>query len=654
MSVREHKFPSAFAWGTATSAYQIEGGWQSGGRGLSIWDAFSHTPGKIRDGTTGDVAVDHYGRWREDVQLMARMGLPYYRFSISWSRILPAGTGTVNEAGVRFYSDLIDELLRHGIRPVVTLYHWDLPLPLQLERDGWLSPQTAAAFVAYAAICFERFGDRVRHWISINEPAHHAVNGHGRAEHAPGRSVAPTREPYTAAHHMLLAHALAAARFRKLNDRLPRAQRGLLSMSLNSDWREPLTAAPADAAAAQRSMEFTLGWLADPLYFGDYPASMRARLGDALPRFTEAQSAMLRNSTDFFALQHYSTLMVSEPGPDHPPLPETSFHAAEGVRWHNTRGARKNALGWDVAPFGMYKLAKWVHERYRPRGGIVVTENGFPTAEGAGGDEAVRDAGRVCYIKRYLQQLHRAMREGVDVRGYFVWSLLDNWEWAHGASARFGLVRVEPGSLARVPKASASFYMRAVQEGGFNATDGECNATLAAGPQFRAEGLELQAIVNKTAGATPSLEISRIMLLRTGRLAALAERQAQHEAERGDMHAAREWDAKAAKLAAGVERQARQLQLRLEQARAAGGGQEAGPDGEVRVRAGGGSPAADLNPDLAADQTVPPPPAGTLRAGSGVLRTPQVLSASLLQEAMVSPFGIAEEDEADFLARGVA
>eukprot|EP00967_Tisochrysis_lutea_P144213 scaffold268974_cov27-Tisochrysis_lutea.AAC.1 len=616
-------------------------------RGATIWDAFSHFPSKIRDGSSGDVAVDSYGRWREDLRLLARIGLPYYRFSIGWSRILPAGSGAVNEEGVRFYSEMIDEMLRLGIRPVVTLYHWDLPLPLALERDGWLSPRTASAFAAYAAVCFERFGERVRHWITIHGPGHHAINGWARGEHAPGRSVDPTREPYVAAHHMLLAHALAAARYRRLNERLPRERRGLLSIGLNADWREPLTGSAADAAAAQRSMEFTLGWLADPLYFGDYPRSMRVRLGETLPRFTEAQAELLRNSSDFFALQHYSSLMVSQPNATFPPLPESSFHAAEGVRWHNTRGARKNVLGWDVAPFGMYKLARWVHERYAPRGGIVVTENGFPTRDESGGgaadDKPTHDLGRVCYIKQYLQALHRAMREGVNVRGYFVWSLLDSWEWTLGHTARFGLVRVEPGSLARVPKASASWYARVVRDGGFNATDGECNATLPAAPQFRTEGAELQAIVNSTAGTTPPLELARAMLVRTSRLAALAERQAQHEAERGDFGAARLWDAKAAKLLSGAERQARQLRQRVERMRAAAGG-------AVESAAAAGSTAAE-QPAQEGDR-VAPPPAGT-SAAEGT-RVPQVLSASLLREAMVSPFGMSEEDEADYLARATA
>ena len=303
------EFPATFAFGTATAAYQIEGGVHEGMRGLSIWDAFTHTPGKIRSGETGDVAADHFHRWKEDVKYMAQMRLRYYRFSISWSRVLPQGYGQVSEEGLKFYSDLIDELLANGIHPVVTLYHWDLPLTLQLESDGWLSESTASAFVQYAQLCFKTFGDRVKHWITFNEPQTHAVYGYARGEHAPGRQLRADREPYIAAHYMLLAHAYAVARYR--TDFQP-TQQGLISIALNSDWREPASDTKADVAAAMRSMEFNLGWFGDPLYAGDYPKSMRSRVGDRLPRFTPEQQRLLINSTDFFALQHYSSNLISQ------------------------------------------------------------------------------------------------------------------------------------------------------------------------------------------------------------------------------------------------------------------------------------------------------------------------------------------------------
>ena len=525
-------FPASFAWGTSTSAYQVEGGWMEGRRGLSIWDSFAHTPGKIKTGQTGDVAADHFHRFRADVKLMAQMSLKYYRFSIAWARIMPGGTGAVNDEGVAFYSALIDELLKNGIHPVATLYHWDLPLPLQLEHDGWLSHHTANAFVAYARVCFERFGDRVKHWITINEPYTHVVHGFALGDHAPGRMMRPTTEPYIAGHYLLLAHAHAVAVYRQ---QYAPTQKGIVSIALNSDWREPLTASAADVAAAQRSMEFNLGWFADPIYFGDYPPAMRAQLGARLPTFSAEQRAMLTNSSDFFALQHYATDDLSS-RPENEALADGTFHKDENVKWHNTAGARKNMLGWDIAPFGLYKLAKWVHRRYSPAGGIVVTENGIPLDEEAS-EVARRDNHRVCYVKRYLQQLKRAMDEGVavrrpaaaprarraaaptapcrplrpyarrlrpQVRGYFYWSFIDNFEWAEGTRARFGLVYIDYATQRRVAKTSAAFFARLAQTNSFTLTPSECNATTSVTSRFQAEAAELTKLMSELNGTSPS------------------------------------------------------------------------------------------------------------------------------------------------------
>ena len=554
-------FPAAFAFGTATAAYQIEGAAQEGGRGLSIWDAFSHAPGKIRTGETGDVAADHYHRWKSDVRLMAQMKLKYYRFSIAWSRILPNGYGSVNEEGVRFYSQLIDELIANGIHPVATLYHWDLPLALQLEFDGWLGEPTASAFVQYAALCFARFGDRVKHWITFNEPANHAVYGYARGEHAPGRSRRQTREPYVAAHFMLLAHAYAVARYRS---EFQPQQRGLISIALNSDWREPATDSPADVAAAQRSMEFNLGWFADPLYTGDYPASMRQRVGQRLPTFTPAQQRLLLNSTDFFALQHYSSLLVSM-RPDGE-LDRNSFYSDEGVRYHATPGARKNVLGWDVAPFGFHRLLKWTSERYAPSGGIVVTENGLPLHE-EGPHVARRDVQRVCYLKQYLAQLARAMREGVDVRGYFVWTLLDNFEWAQGTQPRFGLLHVDFTTQRRTAKGSAAFFSQLCDSHSFTLGPSECNATVSVQPTFMSEAVQLQRVVNRTtaeqkqSGQRTAPATRRNIVGRATRLVALADTQARYSSEQGEFRSMRAWQGKAEKMRAFAERQ-RQLLAR--------------------------------------------------------------------------------------------
>eukprot|EP00803_Ostreobium_quekettii_P010866 evm.model.scf_3951EXC.1 EVM.evm.TU.scf_3951EXC.1 scf_3951EXC:4013-7173(-) len=304
------QFPDDFVWGVSTAAYQIEGGAVLGGRGWSIWDAFSHTPGKTLNGDTGDVADDHYHRYKEDIAIMASAGIKHYRFSISWPRIQPNGHGPANPEGVAFYNGLIDALLGAGIQPLPTLYHWDLPLTLQVEEDGWLAGAPIAdAFAAYARICFDAFGDRVTRWLTFNEPWCSAVLGFGTGEHAPGRSCEPGREPYVAAHTILLAHAKAAKVYR---EDFKARQGGVIGITLNCDWREPK---PDDdqlllannCAAAERALEFHLGWFADPLYFGDYPAVMKARCGDRLPAFTDEEKALIKESSDFFGLNHYST-----------------------------------------------------------------------------------------------------------------------------------------------------------------------------------------------------------------------------------------------------------------------------------------------------------------------------------------------------------
>ena len=551
-------FPSSFAWGTSTAAYQIEGGWQEGGRGLSIWDAFAHTPGKTKGGATGDVAADHLHRFRADVKLMAQMSLKYYRFSISWSRILPAGTGVVNTQGVRFYSSLIDELVQHGIHPVATLYHWDLPLSLQMERDGWLSHHTANAFVGFARTCFERFGDRVKHWITLNEPANHAVYGFARGEHAPGRTVSPTREPYVAVHYMLLAHAHVSAMYRQS---FAPTQKGIISIALNADWREPFDSSTSAVVASQRSLEFTLGWLADPLYFGDYPTAMRKQLGPRLPAFTPEQKRMLVNSTDFFSLQHYSSLLVSERAAGEA-LSVENFYSDEMVKHHAVPGASKNVLNWDIAPFGLYKLAKWIHRRYAPAGGIVVTGNGLPLHEETA-EAARHDAPRTCYIKLYLQMLARAMHDGVDVRGYFAWSLLDNIEWAEGVAPRFGLVYVDFATQKRVPKGSAAFFARLAQTGSFSLTRAECNASVSTALRFKLEAAELQVLVSHSGSGLGAQRVHQVAA-RTARLALLAEMQARYDAEQGEFELMRYWLDKGQKLRARALRQ-QHLQRKLAQ-----------------------------------------------------------------------------------------
>lgn len=447
------RFPDDFVWGSATSAYQIEGAWQEGGKGLSVWDAFAHTPGKTSGGDTGDVACNHYHRFREDVALMADLGLDAYRFSISWPRIQPTGRGPANPNGLRFYSDLIDELLAHGITPYVTLHHWDLPLTLQLEHDGWLSPRMADFFADYARLCFRHFGDRVRHWITLNEPWVTAILGYGEGVFAPGR-VSPD-EPYRVGHEMLRAHGAAVEVYRR---EFQSAQGGVIGMANNCDWREAATDTPEDHAAAQRALEFYLGWFADPLYHGDYPASMRERLGDRLPVFSDEDRARLKGSSDFFGLNHYTTHLVSHVDGGGPSVPASNAGIAsdQDIALTTDPAWEVTAMGWPIVPDGCRKLLEWIDARY-DRPPILITENGC-AFDDTWVDGRVDDSARVRYFEGYVEACRDALASGVRLLGYFPWSFLDNFEWASGYSKRFGLHHVDFATGTRTPKASAHWY----------------------------------------------------------------------------------------------------------------------------------------------------------------------------------------------------
>ena len=457
------QFPQDFIWGAATSCYQIEGAWMEGGKGLSVWDAFVHTPGKIANGETGDVAADHYHRFKEDVALMADMGLKAYRFSISWPRIFPTGRGEVNEEGLRFYSNLIDELLEHNITPWATFHHWDMPLALQMECDGWLNPDVATYFSKYADACYERFGDRVKHWITINEPWVTAVLGYGQGFFAPGR--VSNVEPYIAAHQMLRAHGMAVDVYRK---KYQDKQKGIIGIANNCDWREPLTDSDRDRAAAERALEFFLGWFADPIYFGDYPASMRERVGKRLPKFTDEDKALIQGSADYFGLNHYTTLYASQPE-DEGSLKVDVYNNSgmsedHGVILTQSETLLKTEMGWTVAPWGCRKLLEWIDRRY---GGadIVLTENGCACREEIV-DGKVDDSPRIEFLNAYMNECHQAIENGVKLKGYFVWSFMDNFEWALGYAKRFGLHYVNYPTGQRIPKSSAQWYKNVIKNNG--------------------------------------------------------------------------------------------------------------------------------------------------------------------------------------------
>ena len=455
-----NKFPADFVWGTATSSYQIEGAKFENGKGPSIWDAFCDIPGKVARGDTGAVACDHFHLYKEDIQLMKEMGVNAYRFSISWPRIMPTGKGEVNEAGIKFYSDLIDELLEAGITPWITLYHWDLPLALQLEDDGWLGARIVDYFAEYAKICFERFGDRVKHWITLNEPWVVAILGYGQGVFAPGRIS--NSEPYLAGHHLILAHAKAVSIYR---DQFVH-QQGTIGITNNCDWREPLTDSKEDQEAAERALEFFLAWFADPVYKGDYPQSMKDRLQDRLPTFTDSEKSMIIDSSDFFGLNHYTTMFAAQAKGN---LKEGSVYGNGGISEDQDVDLSQDpdwpltSMSWAVVPWGCQKLLEWISNRY-DHPPIYITENGCAYDDIVEHGE-VNDQRRVDFYQGYLSACLEAMEHGVNLKGYFAWSFMDNFEWASGYEKRFGLHFVDFDSLERIPKQSAKWYKEVIASG---------------------------------------------------------------------------------------------------------------------------------------------------------------------------------------------
>lgn len=441
-------FPPAFLWGTATSAYQVEGATHEDGRGPSIWDQFSATPGAVYQGQTGAIAADHYHRMQEDVNLMAEMGLGAYRFSIAWPRILPTGTGKVNTPGLDFYDRLVDALLAKGITPAVTLYHWDLPLPLH-ERGGWLNRQTAYAFADYAEIVAQRLGDRVDWWITHNEPWVAAYLGYAIGLHAPG--LRDLQASVVVAHHLLLSHGLALHRLRARTE--PTAQIGI---TLNL---YPVYAAddrPETAQAVQRADAFMNRWFLDPIFCGRYPSGLFADLGVAEPQVEEGDMAVIAAPTDFLGVNYYSRRLVQA-------LPSG---AARGM-WNpagyeevaSIPGASYTQMGsgWEVYPQGLADLLVRLKEDYAPPA-LLVTENGAAYEDHWNGDGHINDPERLEFVRGHIQAMAQAIAEGVPLRGYMLWSLLDNFEWGHGYSKRFGVVYVDFATQRRIVKESGRWY----------------------------------------------------------------------------------------------------------------------------------------------------------------------------------------------------
>jgi beta-glucosidase len=435
-------FPEGFIWGVATAAYQIEGAWDEDGKGESIWDRFSHTPGKIAHGDTGDVACDHYHRWREDVALMKGLGLQAYRFSMSWPRLLPEGRGRVSAAGLDFYSQLVDALLEAEVEPFVTLYHWDLPQALQ-DQGGWPVRATAEAFVEYADLAARKLGDRVKHWITLNEPFVSAMVGYLEGRHAPGHS--DLDEALAAAHHLLLAHGWAVPVIRRNS---PGAQVGI---ALNLSGQIPASPSAADRAAAWQQDGIKNRWFLDPLSGRGYPADIVQHYGNPMDFMQAGDLEAIAVTLDFLGVNYYVRGVVrSNVVAEAENAPRTVFPNPE-----------RTEMGWEVYPEGLYELLGRLHFDYRFPA-LYVTENGAAYPDQIGPDGQVDDPLRVAFLKGHLAAAARAIAAGVPLRGYFAWSLMDNFEWAHGYSKRFGLIYVDYPTQRRVLKTSAHWYRRVI------------------------------------------------------------------------------------------------------------------------------------------------------------------------------------------------
>ncbi|MGW1059772.1 GH1 family beta-glucosidase [Micromonospora rubida] len=456
-------FPPGFLWGAATAAYQIEGAATEGGRAPSIWDTFSHTQGRTVAGHTGDVACDHYHRMPDDVRLMADLGLKSYRFSVSWPRVQPGGSGAANPEGLDFYRRLVDELLGHGIEPWLTLYHWDLPQPLE-DAGGWPVRDTAARFADYARLVADALGDRVRYWTTLNEPWCSAFLGYGSGVHAPGRTDGA--DAVRAGHHLMLGHGLAVQALRATR---PDAQLGI---TVNLYPVDPASSAPADVDAARRIDGLANRFFLDPVLRGAYPDDLRADLA-AVTDFGHVRDGDLETIStplDLVGINYYSRHVVAAPVEGEPPQDywraSTCWPGSEDVRFV-TRGVPVTDMDWEIDAPGLLETLERVHREYTGLP-LYVTENGSAFVD-AVVDGRVDDADRLAYFDSHLRAAHAAIGSGVPLRGYFAWSLLDNFEWAWGYTKRFGMVYVDYDSQTRIPKSSARWYAEVIRRNGLAA-----------------------------------------------------------------------------------------------------------------------------------------------------------------------------------------
>ena len=446
MSPKPRSFPGDFLWGCATSAYQIEGSPLADGAGPSIWHRFVHTPGRVTDGDTGDIACDHYRRFESDVDLMQGLGLQAYRFSIAWGRVLPAGTGHVNSAGLGFYDRLVDRLLSKGIQPMVTLYHWDLPAALD-DRGGWLNRDIAHWFAEYAQVVFRKLDDRVKFWATLNEPWVVTDGGYMHGVLAPGHRS--HFEAALAAHHLMLAHGAAVQAYRA-------AGRNKIGLVVNIEPKYPASQSDADLAATARADAYMNRQFLDPALRGSYPTELAEVYGQAWQNWPAQDLEQIKQPLDYIGLNYYTRAVVKA-DPHAWPLRAASVRQKRHTH---------TETGWEVFPAALTDTLLWIKNRYgNPP--LYIMENGAafydpPRVEGAVLDDPLR----IDYLRKHIRAVGDAIEQGADIRGYFVWSLLDNLEWAYGFSKRFGIVHVDYETLERTPKASAHFYSKIIASNG--------------------------------------------------------------------------------------------------------------------------------------------------------------------------------------------
>lgn len=436
------QFPEDFRWGTATASYQIEGAYQEGGRGLSIWDTFAHTPGKVYDGHNGNIACDSYHRYEEDIALMKELGIDTYRFSVAWPRILPDGDGEVNREGIEFYHKFVDALLEAGIEPFCTLYHWDLPQALQ-DVGGWENRRTIDAFVKYAEIIFREFSGKIKFWLTFNEPWCIAFLSNLEGKHAPGKQ--DLQVALNVGHHVLVAHGLTVKLFREMK------LEGQIGIAPNVAWAVPYSKRPEDRAACNRNIEVYADWFLDPIYKGQYPSSLYEwfQQAGATPPVQDGDLEIIAQPIDLLGINYY-----------HPTVnrynPAAGYLQSEPV----DMGLFKTDIGWPIDATGLYDVIHYL-QKYG-NNDIYITENGACVNE-CPVNGKINDIIRVYYLQQHIAQVHRVINDGINLKGYMAWSLMDNFEWAEGYRMRFGLIHVDFRTQVRTPKESFYWYQNVVR-----------------------------------------------------------------------------------------------------------------------------------------------------------------------------------------------